>query len=35
VDDGHGGNVELHYQRGDDDKWDLVKKVGDKWVPVD
>jgi uncharacterized protein YukE len=35
VDDGHGGNVELHYQRGDDDKWDLVKKVGDKWVAVD
>jgi hypothetical protein len=34
VDDGHGGTVELHYQRGDDDKWELVKKVGDKWVPA-
>jgi hypothetical protein len=35
VDDGHGGTVELDYQRGDDKHWDLVKKVGDRWVPAD
>ena len=35
VDQADGGTTELHYQRTDDNKWELVEKVGDKWLPAD